>query len=252
MAKRPGSRRSGKTTAAASSRPRRSRSARAGDGAGDDSGAEAALRERFLALAGFDHEYVARGFRVIAGVDEAGRGALAGPVVSAAVVLRDDCDLPRVYDSKAIAEDDREALFREIVAAAVSVGISFGHPRLIDRDNILQATLQTMHRAVNALRLRPDLVLVDGRERFQWPGTLVTVVKGDAKSLSVAAASIVAKVARDRLMRRLHRRYPLYHLDRNKGYGTRDHLEAIAAYGPADIHRRTFLAKVVENNLVMF
>jgi ribonuclease HII len=249
LAKRPASRRSAKTSAA-SSRPRRRRAA--GGTGEDDTGAEAALRERFRALAEFDHGYAARGFRVIAGVDEAGRGALAGPVVSAAVVLRGDCDLVRIYDSKAIAEDDREALFRDIVSAALSVGISFGHPRIIDRDNILQATLQTMHRAVDALRLTPDLVLVDGRERFQWPGTLVTVVKGDARSLSVAAASIVAKVARDRLMRRLHRRYPLYHFDRNKGYGTRDHLEAIAAHGAADVHRRTFLAKVVENNLVMF
>jgi len=153
----------------------------------------------------FDRDFEAQGFRVIAGVDEAGRGALAGPVVSAAVVLRDDRDLLRVYDSKAVSEDEREALFRQIISSAVSVGISFSHPSTIDRDNILQATLQTMHRAVEALRLEPDLVLVDGREVFQWPGRLVPVVKGDAKSLSVAAASIVAKVARDRLMRRLHR-----------------------------------------------
>lgn len=189
---------------------------------------------------------------MIAGVDEAGRGALAGPVVSAAVVLREDNALLRVDDSKTVREDDREEIFHQIVASAVSVGISFGHPSLIDRDNILQATLVTMHRAVNALRLAPDLVLVDGREKFQWPGRLLPVVGGDARSLSVAAASIVAKVARDRLMRRLHRMYPLYHFDRNKGYGTRDHLDAIAAHGAAAVHRRTFLAKVVENNLSMF
>ena len=232
------------------SRP--ARAASSGSAADDGARAEAALRDRFDALAGYDRELADRGFRVIAGVDEAGRGALAGPVVSAAVVLREGCDLLRVNDSKTIAEDDRESLFREIVSASVSIGISFGHPPVIDRANILQATLMTMHRAVDALRLTPDLVLVDGRETFQWQGRLVPVVKGDATSLSVAAASIVAKVARDRLMRRLHRAYPSYHFDKNKGYGTRDHLEAIAVHGVADVHRRSFLGKVVANNLSMF
>jgi ribonuclease HII len=221
-------------------------------GPADDFDAEAALRERFRSLADFDRAFAAQGPCAIAGVDEAGRGALAGPVVSAAVVLREDCSLLRVYDSKAVREGDREALFRDIVSSAVSVGISFGHPAVIDRENILCATLMTMHRAVAALRVDVDLVLVDGRESFQWAGRLVPVIKGDSKSLSVAAASIVAKVARDRLMRRLHRRYPCYHFDRNKGYGTADHLDAIAAHGAADVHRRSFLAKIVENNLSMF
>lgn len=235
-------------------RPARTKAASSrGTGEGDDGArAELALRQRFDALAGYDRDIASRGFRVIAGVDEAGRGALAGPVVSAAVVLREGCELLRVDDSKAIAEDDRESLFRDIVSAAVSVGISFGHPPIIDRDNILCTTLMTMHRAVAALRLQPDVVLVDGRESFQWPGHLVPVVKGDATSLSIAAASIVAKVARDRLMRRLHRAYPSYHFDRNKGYGTRDHLEAIAVHGVAVVHRRSFLGKVVANNLSMF
>ena len=245
------SRRSRKSARKKAATERRAGAARVRDAA-DSCDAEAALRERFRALADFDHGFAAQGFRVIAGVDEAGRGALAGPVVSAAVVLREGCTLFRVYDSKALAEADRESLFRDIVDSALSVGISFAHPPLIDRDNILQATLQTMHRAVEALRLEPDLVLVDGREKFQWPGRLIPVIKGDAKSLSVAAASIVAKVARDRLMRRLHRMYPLYHFDRNKGYGTRDHLEAIAAHGAAVVHRQSFLSKVVANNLSMF
>ena len=245
MASPPASRRSARKRAASSPGAR----ARAGR---DGAGAERALRRRFRSLVAFDRDFEAQGFRVIAGVDEAGRGALAGPVVSAAVVLRDGSDLLRVYDSKAVSEGEREALFHQIISSAVSVGISFGHPATIDRDNILQATLMTMHRAVEALRLEPDLVLVDGREVFQWPGRLVPVVKGDAKSLSVAAASIVAKVARDRLMRRLHRMYPLYHFDRNKGYGTRDHLDAIAAHGAAVVHRQSFLSKFVENNLSMF
>ncbi|MDH5626730.1 MAG: ribonuclease HII, partial [Candidatus Krumholzibacteria bacterium] len=122
----------------------------------------------------------------------------------------------------------------------------------IDRDNILRATLGTMHRAVDALRVRPDLVLIDGRETINWSGTVVPLVKGDARSLCVAAASIVAKVTRDRVMRRLHRRFPGYHFDSNKGYGTRDHLEALAAQGAAEVHRRSFLGKIVENNLSMF
>lgn len=210
------------------------------------------MRRRFKKLVEFDRGFEAQGYRVIAGVDEAGRGALAGPVVSAAVVLRDESLLVRVNDSKAIDEAEREALFTEIVASALSVRISFSQPDAIDRHNILQATLMSMHRAVETLRPRPDLVLVDGRELFQWPGIVVPVVKGDARSLRVAAASIVAKVARDRLMRRLHRMYPHYHFDQNKGYGTRDHLEALAEHGPALVHRRSFLGKVVANNLSMF
>lgn len=229
------------------SRPTRRR----GDDA-DGSASAAALRERFDVLLAHDRELAARGFHVIAGVDEAGRGALAGPVVSAAVVLRADCDLVRIYDSKAVAELDREALFLDIVASCVAVGIGVAHPAAIDRDNILRATLGTMHRAVQALHPEPDIVLIDGRETIQWPGTVVPLVKGDARSLCVAAASIVAKVARDRMMRRLHRRYPGYHFDRNKGYGTRDHLAALAELGAAEVHRRSFLGKIVENNLSMF
>lgn len=210
------------------------------------------MRVRFQSLIAFDRDLGARGYALIAGVDEAGRGALAGPVVAAAVILRDDCDLIRIYDSKAVEEDDRESLFQDIVASAISVGIAFSHPAVIDRDNILRATLASMHRAVNALRLQPDLVLIDGRESIQWPGRVVPVIKGDAKSLCVAAASIVAKVARDRFMRRLHREFPSYHFDQNKGYGTRDHLAAIAAHGAAVVHRRSFLGKVVANEPSMF
>ena len=245
MARRPVSPKSA-TTRAASKRP--AAHSRSRDGAA----AEEALRARFSALVDFDRELVSRGYASIAGVDEAGRGALAGPVVSAAVVLRDDCDLIRIYDSKAVLEADRESLFQDIVASAVSVGIAFSHPAVIDRDNILRATLASMHRAVAALRLQPDLVLIDGRETIQWPGRVVPVIKGDAKSLCVAAASIVAKVARDRFMRRLHRSFPGYCFDQNKGYGTRDHLAALAAHGVATVHRRSFLGKVVANEPSMF
>lgn len=214
--------------------------------------AEAALRERFDTLLAHDRDIMARGFRALAGVDEAGRGALAGPVVTAAVVLRPDCDLIHIYDSKAVAEADREALFLDIVNASVCVRIGVAQPVTIDRDNILRATLGAMHRAVASLRPAPDLVLIDGREGINWTGTVVPLVRGDARSLCVAAASIVAKVARDRVMRRLHRRFPGYHFDQNKGYGTRDHLDALARLGAAEVHRRSFLGKVVENNLSMF
>ena len=173
-------------------------------------------------------------------------------MVSAAVILRDDSRLLHVNDSKQIEEDEREALFAEIVASALSVRIAFGQPSAIDHHNILQATLMSMHRAVETLRPRPDIVLVDGRELFQWPGRVVPVIKGDGKSLRVAAASIVAKVARDRLMRRLHRAYPQYGFDHNKGYGTSDHWDAIRAHGVADVHRKSFVLKYVANNLSMF
>ncbi len=217
-----------------------------------DGGAAGARELRYQALEQFDRRYIGRGFDVIAGVDEAGRGALAGPVVSAAVILPRDSCLYGVDDSKKLGEKAREALFDRIVAEAKSIAIAFAQPRLIDRENILRATLMTMHRAVERLRICPDLVLVDGREVFQWPGRMVAIRKGDSQSLSVAAASIVAKVSRDRAMRRLHRRYPCYNFERNKGYGTKDHLEALVAHGAAEIHRRTFLAKIVEKNLTMF
>jgi ribonuclease HII len=211
--------------------------------------------DTYSRLAGFDGRYQTSGngdFRLIAGVDEAGRGALAGPVVSAAVILPPDSGLLGVNDSKKIAENKREALFSEIVAAAAGVCIAFGQPDLIDKENILGATLITMHRAVSRIRPRPDLVLVDGRDAFQWDGPVLAVKKGDAKSLSIAAASIVAKVARDRLMRKLHNRFPAYNFSQNKGYGTKEHLDAIIAHGAARVHRTSFHPKIVEKNLSMF
>lgn len=247
MAKPPASRRSGRVRS-----PRGTGPAAPEAVAGRPEGADARLRKRFERLAGHDDEVRARGYRLIAGVDEAGRGALAGPVVSAAVILPERCGLVRIYDSKALTETERESLFHEIAASALALGIGVAHPAVIDRDNILRATLATMHRAVGALRPGPDLVLVDGREAIQWPGPVVPLVKGDSRSLCVAAASIVAKVTRDRVMRRLHRRYPDYNFERNKGYGTRDHLEALAAHGAAEVHRRSFLGKIVANNLSMF
>jgi ribonuclease HII len=252
LARRPASKKSKTRASKPAKRARSAKASRRKKATNDGAAAEDALRARFRSLVEFDRELASRGYASIAGVDEAGRGALAGPVVAAAVVLREDCDLVRIYDCKAVAEADRESLFQDIVASAVSVGIAFSHPAVIDRDNILRATLASMHRAVEALRLTPDIVLIDGREGIQWPGRVVPVIKGDARSLCVAAASIIAKVARDRFMRRLHRAFPSYHFDQNKGYGTRDHLAAIAAFGAAAVHRRSFLGKVVANEPSMF
>jgi ribonuclease HII len=200
-------------------------------------------------LLAFDAEAAASlgGARRIAGVDEAGRGALAGPVVAAAVILPPDPDLVGVDDSKRLTEPFRERLFGDVVRAAIAVRIAFGHPALIDEKNILQATLMTMHRAVSRLGVRPDLVLVDGRDAINWDGPVAAVKKGDGKSLAIAAASVVAKVARDRLMRKLHNRFPQYNFLRNKGYGSREHLEAIVAHGAAPPHRRSFRPKIIEN-----
>lgn len=205
--------------------------------------------ETYRRLSAFDREAAERngGRKVLAGVDEAGRGALAGPVVTAAVILPPGAELVGVDDSKRLSEKRREALFDEVVAAATAVTIACGHPRLIDERNILQATLMMMHRAVSRLRPRPELVLVDGRDAFQWDGIVVAVKRGDSKSLTIAAASIVAKVARDRLMRKLHRQYPHYNFMSNKGYGSKEHLQAIMSHGTASVHRRSFRAKVVEN-----
>jgi ribonuclease HII len=205
--------------------------------------------ETYRRLAAFDAEAALFGgrTRLMAGVDEAGRGALAGPVVTAAVILPSDPGLVGVDDSKRLSEKIREELFDEIVSAATAVSISCGHPTLIDQRNILQATLMTMHRCVDRLRPRPDLVLVDGRDVFHWDGAVVAIKKGDGKSLAIAAASVVAKVARDRMMRKLHKRFPHYNFQRNKGYGSREHLDALLAHGAAPPHRRSFRPKIIEN-----
>ncbi len=185
-------------------------------------------------------------------MDEAGRGALAGPVVAAAVVLPAGSNLLGVNDLKRLAEPRREALFAEIAATALSIGIGVGNPRLIDSRNILNATLSAMARAIANLRVTPSVVLVDGRDSVECPFPVVPVVGGDGLSLSVAAASIVAKVTRDRVMRRLHRRYPLYNFIENKGYGTREHLEAIARHGVIAEHRKSYRLKTVEKTLRLF
>ncbi|MFQ5510956.1 MAG: ribonuclease HII [Candidatus Krumholzibacteriia bacterium] len=203
-------------------------------------------------LEAFDRELVATAGAPLAGIDEAGRGALAGPVVAAAVILPPGSRLLGVNDSKALREDEREGLFLEIVRTARAVGIAFSQPVTIDRNNILNATLMTMARAYHNLHTQAAVVLLDGRDHIDIPGRVVSVVGGDGKSLSIAAASVVAKVARDRVMRRLHKRHPAYNFIVNKGYGTREHLDAIRRHGMTPLHRRSYRVNAVEKMPSLF
>lgn len=181
-----------------------------------------------------------RGFRVVAGVDEAGRGPLAGPVVAAAVVLPEGFDLPGLTDSKQLSASERERLFPLIRSRALAVGIGVASAREIDELNVLQATLRGMVRAVRRLKTSPDFLLVDGITPVPLPLRQQTLKQGDSRSLSVAAASVVAKVVRDRIMDTYDRIYPGYGFARHKGYGSTEHLRAIASLGPSPLHRRTF------------
>ena len=181
-------------------------------------------------------------FPLLCGVDEAGRGPLCGPVCCAAVVLRDDFVCEEINDSKKISEKKREKLFDIIIENAVSYSIVFVEPKIIDEINILNASLSGMKQAVKALNLTPDLVIVDGNKvPPEMEVETKAVVKGDAKSLSIAAASILAKVSRDRYMEKLHHQYPQYRLDKHKGYPTKLHYELIAEHGIQDFYRRSFL-----------
>ncbi|MFN3596373.1 MAG: ribonuclease HII [Rubricoccaceae bacterium] len=183
----------------------------------------------------------AAGARVVAGVDEAGRGCLAGPVVAAAVVLAPDARLPGLDDSKKLPPAARAALLPQIRAHALAIGVGLCSPEEIDRLNILRAALEAMRRAACDLALPPDLLLVDGNRAIpDAPCAQQTVVRGDARSLSVAAASVVAKQTRDRLMEDLHAAYPAYGWDAHKGYPTAAHYAALAAHGPSPHHRRSF------------
>jgi len=180
------------------------------------------------------------GYEHIAGIDEAGRGPLAGPVVAAAVILPPDYDHPEINDSKKLSPKKRERLSAVIQQEAVSVGIGVIEAPVIDTVNILQATLAAMKEAVLGLFPPPDYLLIDGLHRIPLSIPQETVVHGDTRSISIAAASIVAKVSRDRIMEMYHRQFPQYNFIRNKGYGTLEHREAIAKYGRCKIHRHSF------------
>lgn len=188
----------------------------------------------------FERAAQQRGYRYVAGIDEAGRGPLAGPVVAAAVILPLVFDLPGLTDSKRLSAHQRETLYPLIRSQAVSVGIGLASAADIDRYNILQATLRSMQQAVARLRYDADFLLVDGISRIPTTIPQETLKKGDSRSLSISAASIVAKVVRDRIMHAYDQHYPEYGFAGHKGYGSAAHLAAIARCGPSPLHRKTF------------
>ncbi|KMP10908.1 ribonuclease HII [Candidatus Nitromaritima sp. SCGC AAA799-C22] len=198
------------------------------------------IRERGRTVLEYETTARTKGYHKVAGVDEAGRGPLAGPVVASAVALAPGWGLAGLDDSKKLSPKTRERLFPIIIKHALGCGIGIVDVETIDEINILQAARLAMKQAVEALPVRPDLLLIDGNQRIESSVEQWTIVKGDTLSLSVAAASVLAKVTRDRLMREYHRQFPQYEFDRHKGYGTRLHRDLIRQHGPCPIHRRTF------------
>jgi ribonuclease HII len=180
------------------------------------------------------------GYRLIAGIDEAGRGPLAGPVVAAAVILPENEILPGVTDSKQMSVAARKDAFEIIMKRAVSVAVGVVSHRFIDKNNILRATLEAMRRATAALDSGPDFLLVDGINKVPVPIRQLCIKKGDRRSMSISAASVIAKVYRDRIMEAYHRQFPDYGFDAHKGYGTAMHLEALRRLGPCVVHRMSF------------
>lgn len=189
----------------------------------------------------YENAAMEAGYTVVAGTDEAGRGPLAGPVCAAAVILPTGLVIDGLNDSKKLSERKREALFDVICKEALSYGIAFATPEEIDKLNILNASQLAMRRAVAMLSPAPDLVLVDGNIAREFPMDTRTIVKGDSLSMSIAAASILAKVSRDRVMAELAREYPQYQLEKHKGYPTPLHMNLVRELGPSPIHRKTFL-----------
>lgn len=192
-----------------------------------------------------ENEYARQGYKIVCGIDEAGRGPLCGPVCAAAVVLPVDCEIEGINDSKKLSEKKREALYDVIIQKAVAYGIGMASAKEIDEINILQATFLAMNRAFSKLEVVPELALVDGNRKPGLPCDEVTIVKGDAKCMSIAAASILAKVTRDRYMRELDKKYPQFCFEKHKGYGTKLHYERIAEFGICEEHRKTFLKKIL-------
>lgn len=194
----------------------------------------------------FEKELISEGYDIVCGIDEAGRGPLAGPVCAAAVILPVDAEIEGLNDSKKLSEKKREALFDVIKEKAISYSIAMIDEKTIDEVNILQATFLAMRNAVENLEIKPQAALIDGN---QCPGLDIyekTVVKGDGKSMSIAAASILAKVTRDRYMLELDEKYPEYEFKKHKGYGTKLHYENLEKYGISPVHRKTFLKKILE------
>lgn len=191
-----------------------------------------------------ENELYDQGYSLLCGVDEAGRGPLAGPVCAAAVILPAGLEIPGLNDSKKLSEKQREALFEPIKAAAKAYGIAFSSVEEIENLNILNATFLAMNRAISQLSPQPELALIDGNRNTGITVPSRCVVKGDSRCADIAAASVLAKVSRDRYMLEMAEKYPEYGFDRHKGYGTKLHYEAIRQYGPCPIHRLSFLKKM--------
>ena len=195
----------------------------------------------------YEREAFDAGIKLVCGVDEAGRGPLAGPVCAAAVILPPGLEIPGLNDSKKLTDKKRRELYDIMIEQAVSYGIAFASEQEIDEINILQATFLAMERAMQKLSPQPELALIDGNRTKDFGLPVRTIVKGDSLSASIAAASILAKVTRDRLMEEYDAQYPQYGFAVHKGYGTKRHYEALREFDPSPIHRKTFLKKFYEN-----
>ena len=193
----------------------------------------------------YETEAHENGYKVVCGVDEAGRGPLAGPVFAAAVILPDNYTHEVLNDSKKLSEKKRDLVYDDIIKDAVCWSVGIADEKEIDDINILNATFLAMKRAVDGLEIKPDLAYIDGNQYPKTGVKEITIVKGDSKCMSVAAASIIAKVSRDRFMMEIAEKYPEYQFSKHKGYGTKLHYEMIEKYGVSPVHRRTFLKKIL-------
>ncbi len=201
-------------------------------------------KERIEALKFYEHKYQDQ-YKYIAGIDEVGRGPLAGPVVAACVILPKDCDILYINDSKKLTAAKREELYEVITSKAISVSVGLATEGSIDRMNILQATYEAMRKAIKESSVKPDLLLNDAVTIPDVDIKQVAIIKGDAKSISIGAASIIAKVIRDGMMVQYDKMFPQYGFASNKGYGTAEHIEALRKYGPCPIHRRSFIGNFI-------
>jgi len=207
------------------------------------------LTERTQSIIDFDNN-LSHGFSgILCGVDEAGRGPIAGPVVAAAVIFSDDVFIEGVFDSKQVTPLKREKLYGEIISSALSYSVGIVHNGEIDEINILEATKAAMDKAVSKLKLMPELIIADGNFYSSSSARVENIVKADEKSFSVAAASIIAKVTRDRMMIEYEKAYPNFSFSHHKGYGTKRHIDEILEYGYTNIHRRSFKVKVLQGQL---